>query len=83
MYVAVIDFEKVFGLISYRKLWPIRLKYGLNGKMYFAIQSMCRVVNARVRCGKRARFTDLVLVSFFPIPLKAIQRKQRQVFFKY
>ena len=66
MYVASIDFEKAFGLISYKKLWPIRLKYGLNGKMYFAIQSMCRVVNARDRCGKRARFTDVVLVSLFP-----------------
>ena len=29
LYVAVIDFEKAFGLVSYKKLWPIRLKYGL------------------------------------------------------
>ena len=38
-------------IISYAKLWPILLKHGLSGMMYYAIQSMYRVVKARVRCG--------------------------------
>ena len=45
--------------------------------MYFAIQSMCRVVNARVRCGKRARFTDVVLVSLFPHSLESHTTKAK------
>ena len=45
--------------------------------MYFTIQSMCRVVNARDRCGKRARFTDFVLVSFFPHSLESHTRKAK------
>ena len=58
LYVAFIDFKKAFDLISYEKLWPILLKHGLGGKMYDAIQSMYRVVKARVRCGNGAGLTD-------------------------
>ena len=59
LYVAFIDFKKAFDLISYAKLWPILLKHGLSGKMYFAIQSMYRIVKARVRCGNGAGLTDV------------------------
>ena len=58
LYVAFTDFKKAFDLISYAKLWPILLKHGLSGKMYYAIQSMYRVVKARVRCGNGAGLTD-------------------------
>ena len=58
LYVAFIDFKKAFDLISYTKLWPILLKHGLSGKMYYAIQGMYRVVKARVRCGNGAGLTD-------------------------
>ena len=57
LYIAFIDFKKAFDLISYAKLWPILLKHGLSGKMYYAIQSMYRVVEARVR------FDRLLLLS--------------------
>ena len=64
LYVAFIDFKKAFDLISYAKLWPILLKHGLSGKMYYAIQSMYRVVKARVRCGNDVcRFDRLLLLS--------------------
>ena len=38
-------------IISYAKLWPILLKHGSSSMMYYAIQSMYRVVKASVRCG--------------------------------
>ena len=43
---------------THTKLWPILLKHGLSGKMYYATQSMYRVVKARVRCGNGAGLTD-------------------------
>ena len=36
----LIDSKKAFGFILYAKLWPILLKRGLSGKMYFSIHSM-------------------------------------------
>ena len=49
--------KKAFDLIPYAKLWPNLLKYGLSGKMYYTVQSMYRVVKARVRCGSGAGLT--------------------------
>ena len=50
LYVAFIDFRKAFDLIAHCKLWPILVKTGINGKMLQTIQSMYRVVKARIRC---------------------------------
>ena len=49
LYVAFIDFRKAFDLISHCKLWPILNKTGIKGKMLQTIQSMYRIVKARVR----------------------------------
>ena len=52
LYVAFIDFRKAFDLISYCKLWPILCKRGLKGQMLQTIQSMYKIVKARVRNGQ-------------------------------
>ena len=51
MYVAFIDFRKAFDFISHCKLWPIFNKTGIKGKMLQTIQSMYRIVKARIRNG--------------------------------
>ena len=63
LHVAFVDSKKAFDLISYAKLWPLLLKFGLSGKMYYAILSMYRVVKARVRCGNGAGLTEGVETS--------------------
>ena len=52
LHVAFIDFRKAFDLISYCKLWPILCKRGLKGQMLQTIQSMYKIVKARVRNGQ-------------------------------
>ena len=49
LYVAFIDFRKAFDFISHCKLWPILNKIGIKGKMLQTIQSMYRIVKARIR----------------------------------
>ena len=51
LYVAFIDFRKAFDFISHCKLWPILNKTGIKGKMLQTIQSMYRIVKARIRNG--------------------------------
>ena len=51
LYVAFIGFRKAFDFISYCKLWPILNKTGIKGKMLQTIQSMYRIVKARIRNG--------------------------------
>ena len=51
LYVALIDFEKAFGSISRKRLWPIWLKQGIRGKLFLCVKSMYDVVKARVRDG--------------------------------
>ena len=51
MYVAFTDFRKAFDFISHCKLWPILNKTGIKGKMLQTIQSMYRIVKARIRNG--------------------------------
>ena len=51
-HVVLIDFRKAFDLISYNKLWPILCKCGLKTKMVQTIQSMYKIVKARVRNGQ-------------------------------
>ena len=51
MYVAFIDFRKAFDFISHCKLWPIFNKTDIKGKMLQTIQSMYRIVKARIRNG--------------------------------
>jgi exonuclease III len=56
LYVAFIDFRKAFDSICRNRLWTVLRKSGLNGKIVAALQSMYRVVKARVRVG--ADLTD-------------------------
>ena len=51
LYVAFIDFRKAFDFISHCKLWPILKKTGIKGKMLQTIQSMYRIVKARIHNG--------------------------------
>jgi len=51
LYVAFIDFEKVFDTINRTLLWPILRKNGVHGKMFSCIKSMYTSVKAKVRCG--------------------------------
>ena len=73
MYVSFTDFRKAFD-----KLWPILNKTGIKGKMSQTIQSMYRIVKARIRNGnnvteaficqkglKQGEITSLLLFSLF------------------
>jgi hypothetical protein len=51
LYVAFIDFRKAFDSVARDKLWRVLNKTGMNGKIVQALQSMYRVVRARVRAG--------------------------------
>ena len=51
LYVAFIDFRKAYDSINREKLWEVLQKRGVGGKMFSALQSMYRVVKARVRVG--------------------------------
>ena len=48
LYVAFIDFEKAFDLISRKLLWPILLKNGIKGRLYKCVRSMYENVKARI-----------------------------------
>ena len=62
LYVAFIDFRKAFDFIEHCKLWPILSRTGIKGKMLQTIQSMCRIVKARVRKGSKV--TDAFFFFF-------------------
>ena len=51
LYVAFIDFRKAYDSMTREKLWVVLEKRGIGGKMLAALQSMYRVVKARVRVG--------------------------------
>ena len=56
LYVAVIDFEKAFDLISKKLLWPILLKNGIKDRLYKCVRSMYENVKARTRCGAKLTY---------------------------
>ena len=58
LYVAVIDFEKVFDLISRKLLLPFLIKKEIKGKFYRCVKGMYDDVKAKVRCG--AKFSDFI-----------------------
>ena len=59
MYVAFIDFRKAFDFISHCKLRPILNKTGIKGNFLQTIQSMYRIVKARICNGSNV--TDAFL----------------------
>ena len=63
LYVAFIDFRKAFDFIAHCKLWPILSRTGIKGKMLQSIQSMYKIVKARVRNGSKV--TDDFCFLFF------------------
>ena len=63
---------KAFDLISHCKLWPILNKTGIKGKMLQTIQSMYRIVRARIRNGNNV--TEAFICQ------KGLPPKKRRVF---
>ena len=63
LYVAFIDFEKVFDSISRKLLWPILQKQAIRGKLFRCVKSMYNVVMARLRrWGRHSRRAFIVYV---------------------
>lgn len=63
LYVAFIDFRKAFDSVSHIKLWPILQKTGISGKILSTIQSIYKIVKARIRNACTGRLTETFVCS--------------------